>query len=117
MRSSILVKAFFWLCLVAITVGSLLPVALLPAQSFNIWDKAQHAVGFGCLAFFALLAYPRDPIRKCAYLLAYGGAIELAQAATGWRYGEWWDLAADGIGIAMGAVAWWVVRRTSRTAY
>jgi VanZ family protein len=40
-------------------------------------------------------------------LLAFGGAIELAQAATGWRYGEWSDWLADAVGLAAGwALAW-----------
>ena len=46
-----------------------------------------------------------------------GGAIELAQAATGWRYGEWLDFAADATGIAF-AVAVWLLwhRRTPARA-
>ena len=116
MRNSILVKAFFWCCMVALTVASLLPVALLPPQGFNVWDKAQHAMGFGWLALVGLLAYPRKPVMMCGYLLVYGGAIELAQAATGWRYGEWWDLAADGFGVMIGAGAWWAARYAARVA-
>ena len=109
-----LIKTFFWLCVVVLTVASLMPVELLPAQAFNIWDKAQHAFGFGWLTLFGLLSYPHKPLRVALLLLVYGGAIELAQAATGWRYGEWTDLAADGVGIVLGALAWWLLRRTTR---
>jgi len=35
-------------------------------------------------------------------LLVFGGLIELAQAATGWRHGEWADWLADAVGLALG---------------
>jgi len=111
-----LIKSFFWLCVVVLTIASLVPVDFLPEQSFNIWDKAQHALGFAWLALFGLLSYPQRPARVALLLLVYGGAIELAQMATGWRHGEWLDLAADGVGIALGALAWMLLRRAIRIA-
>ena len=39
----------------------------------------------------------------CA-LLAYGGLIEVMQAFTPSRVGEWPDLLADGVGIGLGLV-------------
>lgn len=107
-------KTVFWLSVVGLAIASLVPVDMLPPQSFNVWDKAQHALGFAWLALFGLLSYPRQPTRMAFCLLAYGAAIELAQAATGWRYGEWPDLAADGAGILLGALAWWLLRRRLR---
>ncbi len=98
-----------------LTIASLVPVTMLPPQTFNIWDKAQHAFGFGWLALIGLLAYPERPWRLAACLLLYGGAIELAQAATGWRYGEWLDLLADGVGIALGALLWFGLRNVLPT--
>jgi hypothetical protein len=42
----------------------------------------------------------------------HGGLIELVQAATGWRHGEWLDLVADALGIgAASALSWWMNRR------
>lgn len=110
------IKPLFWFSVIVLTIASLVPVELLPPQSFNIWDKAQHALGFGWLAFSGLLSYPRRPPFVAGCLLAYGAAIELAQAATGWRYGEWSDLTADGVGILLGALAWWTLRRGLRLA-
>ena len=97
----------FWSAALGVAVLSLMPIAYLPPQVFNLWDKAQHALAFTALALLGLLAYPRQPWRMVLALLAFGGAIELAQAATGWRYGEWSDWLADAVGLAAGwALAW-----------
>ena len=113
-RFIFIIKPLFWLSVVVLTVASLVPVVLLPPQSLDVWDKAQHAFGFTWLAFLGLLSYPHRPNAVAVSLLAYGGAIELAQAATGWRYGEWADLAADGVGILLGTLMWWLLRRIAR---
>ena len=99
-------KTAFWLCLAAVTVMSLLPVGYLPPPVFNFWDKAQHALGFVVLSIIALIAYPQRVWQLPPALLVYGGGIELAQAATGWRYGEWLDLLADGVGVLTGSAVW-----------
>ena len=97
----------FWSAALGVAVLSLMPIAYLPPQVFCLWDKAQHALAFTALALLGLLAYPRQPWRMVLALLAFGGAIELAQAATGWRYGEWSDWLADAVGLAAGwALAW-----------
>lgn len=112
-----LIKPLFWLSAIALAIASLVPVALLEGTVFNFWDKAQHAIGFAWLAILGVLSYPQKPRAVALSLLAYGAAIELAQAATGWRYGEWSDLAADGVGILIGVlIATWVLRKTPRTA-
>lgn len=105
----------FWALSLCVAVLSLLPTAYLPPQVFSLWDKAQHALAFTALAALGLLAYPRRPGRMAIALLAFGGAIELAQAATGWRYGEWGDWLADALGLAAGsALAWRQRRRIER---
>lgn len=105
----------FWALSLCVAVLSLLPTAYLPPQVFSLWDKAQHALAFTALATLGLLAYPRRPGRMAIALLAFGGAIELAQAATGWRYGEWGDWLADALGLAAGsALAWRQRRRIER---
>lgn len=109
-------KPIFWLSVALLTVASIVPVTLLPPQSVDVWDKAQHAFGFAWLAFLGLLSYPHRPTVVAVSLLAHGGAIELAQAATGWRYGEWLDLTADGVGILLGTLAWWLLRRIAHPA-
>ncbi|MFZ2828806.1 MAG: VanZ family protein [Hydrogenophaga sp.] len=105
-----LTKSAFWLCAVAVAVLSLLPMAYLPPQSFDIWDKSQHAGGFAMLALLGHVAYPKNLWRVCLGLLTYGAMIELAQTATEWRHGDELDLLADGVGVALGTAVLTVIR-------
>lgn len=107
-----LVQAVFWACVLATIFLSLVPVELLP-QAFNWWDKAQHALGFAVLTALGLLAYPKARWRLPCGLLLLGAFIELAQAASGWRRGDWLDLLADAVGILVVAAAWYLVRLAS----
>jgi VanZ family protein len=111
-------KAFFCLALVAITVLALLPIDMLTAPVFNWWDKAQHAAAFALLTAMGLAAFPDRAGRVAVGLVFYGGAIELAQLAVGWRFGEWQDLLADTAGVlAVWAVrSLWPKRRTGGEA-
>lgn len=112
-----LVRLSFWLSMAALTIASLVPVDLLPPQAMNIWDKAQHALGFAWLAALGLAGYPRAAALVAGGLLVWGGAIELMQWGTGWRYGEWIDWLADAVGILATWLVWRVlpVRWTGRT--
>jgi len=97
-----LLRWTFWLLLALVIGVTLSPVAYLPPQAFSLWDKAQHALAFASLAALGALAYPRRLGLLAASLLAFGGAIELAQAATGWRSGDWADWLADAVGLFAG---------------
>ena len=120
LRVSRLIGMAFWLACIAVGAMSLTPVQHLPPQVFDIWDKAQHAAGFAVLALLGRLAYPRALISLVLGLLSYGAAIELAQSATGWRYGDVQDWLADAIGVISGvtlSTVWTFVRReTDRDA-
>ena len=74
----LLLKTSFWLSTMAVVVLSLLPVAYLPPQSFDIWDKTQHAAGFLALALLGLAAYPATPALRlslCRELITHDGAV------------------------------------------
>lgn len=101
-----LIAVGFWCSLLGLTIASLVPVELLPPQAMNIWDKAQHALGFAWLALWGLLAYPRRASAVVAGLILWGGLIELMQLAAGWRYGEWIDWLADAIGVLTVWLPW-----------
>lgn len=103
-------RVAFGLACLAVAVLSLLPVEQLPPGVFDWWDKAQHASGFLVLAVLGLLGYPGMLGRVVLCLLGFGAAIEFAQAATGWRYGDWQDWLADAVGVAVVYAVWTVVR-------
>ena len=49
------------------------------------------------------MAYPYKPKWKVAALLCiHGSLIELLQYFSGYRYGDWQDALADGLGVALG---------------
>ena len=104
-----LVRTAFWASVLGATVLCLLPTEHLPSL-FNWWDKAQHALGFAALTGLGLLAYPAERWRLAAGLLLFGAFIELAQAASGWRQGDWRDLLADAVGILAVMIAQYVIR-------
>ena len=108
-------KAVFWLLCTLIAVLSLLPADQLPPQTLDIWDKAQHAIGFMMLSVAGLAAYPHRYRALSVGLLVFGAAIELAQSFTTWRYGDGWDWVADAVGIgSIMLIAYLFTSRASR---
>ena len=110
-------KALFWLCFVALNVLALSPAPYLPPlEIFDWWDKAQHAIGFGTLAVLAVLAYPGvSKLRIGLMLVALGVLIEVLQHFSGYRFGDWQDAVADGVGVVLGlglarGVVWGLLR-------
>lgn len=102
-------KALFWLCFVALNTLALMPGPYLPTYLFNWWDKAQHAMGFGTLAVLAVLAYPSiSKLRIGVWLMLLGVLIEVLQYLGGYRFGDWQDAVADGVGVwvGLGGVSW-----------
>jgi hypothetical protein len=100
-------RAFRLLLAVALTVTTwqaLTPAPLVEAPGS---DKLAHAGAFFAFALLADRGWPegRYWVPKALPLLAYGGLLELAQAATASRSAEWLDLAADGAGLLLYAVA------------
>lgn len=92
----------FWLCLLGVLVLSLLPgTQILPSTG---WDKSNHALAFAMLMLLADFAYPRRSLRIFVALLAFGGLIEILQGMTGYRFAEWADLLADGVGLVIGGL-------------
>ncbi len=109
------IQSAFWAGVLGTTFLSLVPVEFLP-QAFNWWDKAQHALGFAVLTVLGLLAYPEARWHLSFGLLLFGGCIELAQAASGWRHGDWLDLLADAVGVVVVLTPWCLWRFASKRA-
>lgn len=103
----------FWAALAFVGTVAMLPSSALPPQflAFDIWDKAQHALTFTVLGIWGLMVYPLRPWRVLLGLMCFGGAIEIAQALTSWRFAEWHDWLADALGLALAAALAWGPRR------
>jgi VanZ family protein len=96
-------KILFWICFVGLNALALSPAPYLPPALFDWWDKAQHAIGFGTLAVLAVLAYPNvSKLRMGLLLVALGVLIEVLQYFSGYRFGDWQDALADGVGVVLG---------------
>ena len=106
--TSLLLHRRLWQTLFVLLFIAISYLALSPAPPAGIstgWDKANHALAFASLAFSARFAGARRNWPLFIALLAYGGVIELLQLNIPNRDGDWHDLLADGVGIALGLVA------------
>lgn len=107
------------LLLVLLLVISVLALAPAPPKALDSgWDKLNHFSAFAALAlsaFFADRPSLRHAGRVAAALLAYGGLIEILQSFLPPRQGEWADLLADAIGIALGLAVAALARRFTAT--
>ncbi len=109
----------FWACVLALLVLSLMPpVPQLPTTG---WDKSNHVLGFAVLMLLGSWVYPGHTMAVLAGLLSYGVSIELLQSLTPYRFAEWADLLADGVGLLVGwaagqAMTWLPANRGARKA-
>lgn len=88
-----------------------------PQAADTGWDKSNHALAFAVLAVLAMAAFPGPPARPGRVglaLLAYGVFIEAVQSQIPGRSGEWPDLLADAVGLAIGLALWGAARRLRR---
>jgi len=87
-------------------------IAMRPAPdmepAFSHQDKVMHLIAFAGLTLLGALGWPARLGRIVVLMLAYGLAMELAQATTAHRQGDWVDWLADAAGILLAA---WLVRR------
>ena len=89
---------------------SVLALALMPAPPPMIttgWDKSNHLLAFGVMAWLGGKAFPRRLTVVMCALLGYGALIEIMQSFTPNRAAEWLDLFADCLGILLG---WMMIR-------
>ncbi len=73
------------------------------------WDRVAHGALFVLLAWVwcgaaARAGRVRGVLLAASGAVAYGGALEMLQMLLGHRSGEWMDLAADVVGVAVGAL-------------
>lgn len=94
--------------------ASLVPVEALP--QVHAWDKLVHALNYALLVLLLLPSQspPRTTVAG-AWVFLYGVAIELAQATTDYRHGDWQDALANLVGILAAGAAWRLFQRLRRT--
>lgn len=93
----------------AALVGSLMPRVPMPQAPFG--DKLVHAAGYAALAVSWRLALQGPSAATLLGVLAFGAAIECVQGLLPWRSFEWADMLANGVGAALGLLAWSLIRR------
>ena len=109
-------RVAFWLQIALVTGLMLWP---RPPAGLDLtgWDKLNHAIAFAGPALAGLLARRRPGVQSAtlllAGLLAWGGLLELLQSRLPPRQGDWADLLADAVGLAVGALAYVGLRRLS----
>lgn len=82
--------------------------------SFNAWDKAMHFVGW-CGIFLSLrvaMLLANRVKRSALGVFAYSALLESLQSLVPGRHFELYDLLANGLGIAAGALLWYFLMQT-----
>jgi len=94
----------YWLSLTILTLFSITVLSLWPATDLpNVpgTDKTHHFIAYILLMLPTALKKPKYWRLIAIGFLLFSGAIELIQPYVN-RYGEWLDLAANGLGILLG---------------
>ncbi len=111
-RFATICLACYWL---AIFAGTHIPSRSLP--SFTANDKLCHFLAFGGLAFLLAWAIPANGkklnhVRWAAVIaVLYSIVDELTQTLIPGRSCDLWDMAADCMGVALGLIAYLIVRQ------
>jgi VanZ family protein len=94
-------------------VTLLMLVELAPSHGgWPYWDKVQHLLVFAMLTTLGCLAFPLHQRAVCLVLILYGGLIEWLQGAlTITRMASFGDWFADGVGVLVMWVCFWMLKR------
>lgn len=103
---ALLELAVVWYAIGAIMLLGVAVVSLIPGPDIGVSDKLSHLVTYLLLAgWFGLLAANRTALGwTIVGLIGYGMLIELLQGMTDYRYPEWGDVLANGIGVLVGVL-------------
>ena len=104
--AKVVLRAVWYLSILAAIVGSLLPSGSLAIRTLNrlpVGDKVEHAVMYALLAFLPTIHERRSVVLAAAAgALALGVGLEFAQRLVGWRTFETGDMIADAAGVCLG---------------
>jgi VanZ family protein len=93
------------LMVVVVCVASLLP-SMPPPPGLH-GDKVEHLIAYGSLTYWWGMLYPERAQRwlACLLFILMGIALEFAQQATGYRFLDVFDMAANTLGALLGRMA------------
>ena len=97
-----------WYALGCLLLLAVMVASLMPAPDIGVSDKASHLLTYLVLSgWFSLLARNRMILAwSILGLLLYGMLIEWLQGMTGYRYAEWGDVLANGLGCLLGTIGY-----------
>lgn len=97
-------RAAFPIGLLLVVALSLIPQEAMPPT--GLWDKANHVLAYAALAATGSLAYRgvRSWVLVAVGLLILGAALEVVQSALPDRVASFHDVAANAVGVALGAL-------------
>lgn len=96
------------LVLAVISISSLIPLSQLPLIPGS--DKTHHVIAYAGLALPIALRGHQIWFGLLCAALVWSGVIELIQPHLN-RYGEWGDLLANGLGLVLGTLVGFYLRR------
>lgn len=107
------VKTLFWLALISSYILAVLPQENVPELTpFN--DKGNHFLAFSVLTLLLLHAYRVKYLTAFVLMMLYGVLIEVSQLFAVNRHGELLDVLADTIGVVVGILLYWLIRKFYR---
>lgn len=93
-----LVRTLLGLYVVLLLLGSLLPLG----SGVGGHDKVNHLLGYAGLMGLLMWSLPRWPVwQSWLSVFGFGVLIEGLQGLTSWRFFEWGDMLANGIGALL----------------
>jgi len=103
-------KVIFWVALIGSYIAAMVPQDVAPHIG-SLSDKGTHFIAFAVLTCLLEYAYAFSRIRTSALLFFYAVFIEFSQLFTPNRSAEVLDVVADMIGIAVGMLSVFLIRK------
>src|SRR5664279_621756 len=114
---TILFRLFAWLLAAAVTFATIGPPRFRPHSSLG--QDGEHTLAFVLVGIAFGLAYPRQRVMVAAIAVVMIGVIEILQLWAQGRHARLEDFVVDALaacaGLAIAAVADWVIQRSRRS--
>ena len=103
-------RLYFFICLVAIEYLATTLVHISVVES--MWDKSNHFIAFFTLYVLLSFAFRNFAlVKKVGVLLLFGVQIETVQQLIGRSAFSGLDLVADSVGILLGVIAYYLLKK------